>query len=159
MSLIRYEINSLNNNLVCYDYHVEFGGGLSLEDVRELSLKDNETKLKYFIIQELYKLKVSKMNIDIDLINIVYDNSKMMKPIKYITVPVSIKNFFDVDLKIDIEQTEDYMLSPATMFETQLLNIVQTIKNKENELKDKINQEIVSKYEDLLIAYDVETMR
>ncbi|WP_176746884.1 hypothetical protein, partial [Staphylococcus sp. HMSC064E03] len=64
-----------------------------------------------------------------------------------------------VDLKIDIEQTEDYMLSPATMFETQLLNIVQTIKNKENELKDKINQEIVSKYEDLLIAYDVETMR
>ena len=83
----------------------------------------------------------------------------MMKPIKYITVPVSIKNFFDVDLKIDIEQTEDYMLSPATMFETQLLNIVQTIKNKENELKNKINQEIVSKYEDLLIAYDVETMR
>ena len=51
------------------------------------------------------------------------------------------------------------MLSPATMFETQLLNIVQTIKNKENELKDKINQEIVSKYENLLIAYDVETMR
>jgi hypothetical protein len=157
--MMRYEINNLNKKLVCYGYHEEWGGNWSLDDVTEISLKDNENKLKYFIMQELYKLNISQMNINIFNIEIVYDDTKKNKPIKKINVPVDIRNYFSINLNIDVEENNDVLLSLDTIFETNLLNAIQSIKEKENILKYEISQEIVYRYESyLLIDYDVATM-
>jgi hypothetical protein len=157
--MMRYEINNLNKKLVCYGYHEEWGGNWSLDDVTEISLKDNENKLKYFIMQELYKLNISQMNINIFNIEIVYDDTKKNKPIKKINVPVDIRNYFSINLNIDVEENNDVLLSLDTIFETNLLNAIQSIKRKENILKYEISQEIVVyRYRELLIDYDVATM-
>ncbi|MGV3125419.1 hypothetical protein ACEE94_11880 [Staphylococcus epidermidis] len=154
--MMSYEVNNSNNNLICHNYHFEFGGNVSLDETTEVSLTDNENKLKYFIMQECYKLNISEMNINIFKIEIVYDKTK--KNIKHINVPISIKNYFDVDLKIDVEQNHDILSSLDTIFEANLLNVIQSIKSKHNDIKNEIIQKIVSEYQDLFIDYNVEIM-
>ncbi|MGV3144261.1 hypothetical protein, partial [Staphylococcus simulans] len=156
--MMSYEVNNSNNNLICHDYHLELGGNVSLDETTEISLKDNENKLKYFIMQEFYKLNIPAMNINIFRIAVVYDKTKKNKPIKYIHVPISIKNYFDVNLRIDVEQNHDSLLTLNTIFEANLLNVIQSIKNKHNDIKNEVNQKIMSEYQDLFIDYNFEIM-